>query len=122
MLTKILFTLLVIVGVALFFRNKAESRPRPSPTQSTPEKETRSLSTRLIAYLMIAILIAISVLIFVINYSSENRIVTIRVISESGTAISYQARHRTIKGRQFETLDGKLVTLGESDRIEMINP
>ena len=122
MLIKILFTLLVIVGVLLFFRNKSEIKAKPDTAKTAKEGATRSLSTRTISYLMLAVLIAISALIFVLNHHDENRIVNIRVIADSGTLTDYQARHKTIKGRQFETLDGKLITLGESDRIEMVTP
>ncbi len=122
MLIKILFTLLVIVGVLLFFRNKSEIKAKPDTTKTAKEGATRSLSTRTISYLMLAVLIAISALIFVLNHHDENRIVNIRVIADSGTLTDYQARHKTIKGRQFKTLDGKLITLGESDRIEMVTP
>ena len=122
MLIKILFTLLVIVGVLLFFRNKSEIRAKPDTEKTTKASATRSLSTRTISYLMLAVLIAISALIFVLNHHDENRIVNIRVITDSGTLTDYQARHKTIKGRQFETLDGKRITLGESDRIEMVTP
>ena len=131
MLTKILFTLLVIVGVVFFFRTKTGSNPQTpqvdgrSPvalTDATPKPGTRSLSTRTIAYGMLTILAGISVIIFVLHSNSANRIVNIRVISDAGETTHYQARHKTIKGRKFETLDGKSVTLGESDRVEMSEP
>ena len=130
MLTKILFTLLVIVGVSFFFRTKNQQK-REIPPPATPPKQIgltssasqgkgKSLSTRVLAYILIGVLAAVSVLIYVVHSNSENQIVNIRVISDGGEVTNYQARHKTIKGRKFETLDGKLVTLGESDRIEMI--
>ncbi|NKB75856.1 MAG: hypothetical protein GKR96_02150 [Gammaproteobacteria bacterium] len=130
MLTKILFTLLVIVGVGFFFRTKNQNL-QENKNDSPLEKDTgnvtnlmnptkKSLSTRTVAYLMIAVLVSISILIFVISSNNDNRIVNIRIIGESGETTNYQARHKTIKGRNFETLDGKMVTLGESDRVEMI--
>ena len=122
MLTKILFTILVIVGVLVFFRYKQGLGPRDAKrkTAQNDEQPGSSLPTRTIAYLMLGLLIALSALIFVFHYHEENRIVNIRVTSQSGESIHYQTRHKTIEGRQFTTLDGTLVTLGENDRIEMI--
>ena len=121
MLTKILFTLAVIFGVIIFYRSKqGAARPVAAPAAENPPGNSGSLSTRTLAYIMIAVLVAISILVFVINWHSDNRIVNIRIVAEGGTTMNYQARHKTIKGRSFVTLDGTRVTLGESDRIEMI--
>ena len=119
MLTKILFTLLVIIGVAVFYRNKsaaatAKSRSIPPPTQDN------SLPTRTLAYILIGLLITISIGIFAYNWHQQNRIIDIKVTSESGEVIHYQARHRDIHGRKFTSLEGINVTLGQSDRIEML--
>jgi hypothetical protein len=123
MLTKILFTIVVIIGVIIFFRNKQTNanaaRPRPAPATATAE-QGGSISTRTLAYGLIAVLVAISLLVFVISWHSSNRIVNIRVISDGGTSMNYQARHKSIKGKSFVTLEGTQVTLGESDRVEMI--
>jgi len=123
MLTKILFTIVVIIGVIIFFRNKqtstAAARPRPAPITAVVEQGS-SISTRTLAYGLIGALVAISLLVFVVSWHSSNRIVNIRVISDGGTSMNYQARHKSIKGRSFVTLEGTQVTLGESDRVEMI--
>ena len=114
MLTKIIFTLVVIIVVALVFKTKTAPKARVVEAQ-----EEGSLSVKTVAYLIVGILIVISATIFVFKYQSDNRIVNIRVIAEDGTSTVYQARQKEIKGRQFLTLDNKQVTLGESDRIEM---
>ena len=116
MLTKIFFTLLVMIVVGLVFRTKTASRSKQP--ESKPSEEG-SLSVRTVTYGLIGVLILISALIFVFKYQSDNRIVNIRVISEDGTGTTYQARQKEIKGRQFLTLEGIKVTLGESDRVEM---
>ncbi|NKB63149.1 MAG: hypothetical protein GKR95_25620 [Gammaproteobacteria bacterium] len=132
MLTKILFTLLVIIGVAFFFRTKNQASQetpqgdgsditaKPLQPISDNSKSGKSLPTKTVAYLLLAILIGISILIFIISSNNDNRIVNIRIIGDSGVNTTYQARQKTIEGRSFETLDGTMVTLGESDRIEMI--
>lgn len=118
MLVKILFTLLVIIVVALVFRTKQGASQSVSANDPV---DTRSLPPRMVAYGLVGVLMLVSVAIFVIKYQSDNRIVNISVIAKDGESTLYQARHKDIKGRQFLTLDGKQVALGESDRVEMEN-
>ena len=116
MLTKIFFTLAVIIVVALVFRTKQARKMPPAPPETS---EQGSLSTRIVAYLILGVLAVISITVFVVDYRSDNQIINIRVIAEDGIGTMYQARQKSIKGRRFVTLDGKQVTLGESDRIEI---
>lgn len=115
MLTKIFFTLVVIIIVALVFRTKN------APKVVKAAEQEGSLSVRTVAYFIIAALIIISSTVFYFKYRSDNTIVNIKVISEDGTSTVYQAYQKSIKGRQFQTLDQRQVTLGESDRVEMEN-
>ena len=116
MLTKILFTLAVIVVVAMVFRTK--TTPNAAPVNPAIEHNS-SLSVRVVTYGILGVLLLISAVVFIFKYQSDNTIINIRVISEDGTSTIYQAHQKTIKGRQFTTLDNRQVTLGESDRIEM---
>lgn len=119
MITKILFTLLVIIIVALAFRGKAAKQP---PASIQVSEQAGSLSVRTVAYIIIAALLLIASAIFVFNYQADNRIIDIRVIAKGGSSALYQARQKDIRGRRFTTLDHRQVTLGESDRIEMTQP
>ena len=74
---------------------------------------------RTVTYTLLVVLIVMSASIFFFKYGADNKIVNIRVVSEDGTSTLYQARHKSIKGRKFVTLDEKKVTLGESDRFEI---
>ena len=116
MLTKIFFTIVVIVIVALVFRTKAAPQKAKIVEQ---EESDGSLSVRTVAYIIIVVLVVVSSTIFYFKYQSDNKIINIRIISDDGTSTVYQAHQKSIKGRQFETLDHRKVTLGESDRIEM---
>ncbi len=116
MLTKILFTIGVILVVILIFRTKT-SRAKSASTDS--EETGSSLSVKVVTIIVIVLLMAISSAIFFFQYQADNRIVNIRVVSADGTSTDYQARQKSIKGRQFTTLDDRMITLGESDRIEM---
>jgi len=114
MLSKILFTIAVIIGVILFFRHR-QSRAAPAAEPG------RSLSPRVAAFGLLGVLGAVALLIVALEWRRGERIVSIRVISNGATA-DYRARYKSVKGRNFVTLDGARVSLGESDRIEMLEP
>ena len=118
MLSKIFFTLVVIIGVVLFYRNKRMREQPANPAPSAQEAEG-PLSTHTLAYIMIGILVAISGAVFAYNWHQNNRIVNIQVTSEGNEVVHYQARHGDIKKRVFITLDGVQVTLGQNDRMEI---
>ncbi len=63
MLIKILFTLAVIFGVIIFFRHKHAR----APVAEQAEPEGASLSPRMVAYGLLGVLVAVSVLIFVLS-------------------------------------------------------
>ncbi len=132
MLTKIIFTLAVIIGVVLFFRTRpvgggggtGEGGGTGGAAGKTGGGATQgaSLSPRVLAYGVLGALAGISILFFVLHRRAENRIVTIRVISDGVATAHYRARHKSIAGRNFVTLDGARVTLGDSERMELIEP
>ena len=121
MLTKILFTLLVIIGVSFYFRTKPSNKSQPKTTQQTEHEGQVSIPTRTVAYILIGFLILVSIGVFFFKWQSDNTILHIRVISDSGVATEYQARQKLVKGRSFETLEGIQVNLGESERMEVLN-
>ncbi len=120
MLTKILFTVVVIIGVAIFYRQKAEKENAGRVQASQAEETEASIKPRTLAYILIGVLVAISVTVFAFSWQRDNQIVNIRVTAESGDTVTYQAYQKDIKGRSFVSLSGSQITLGESDRVEMI--
>jgi len=54
MLTKILFTVIVIVGVAIFYRQKAEKQNLDRAKQAESTVAEASISPRTLAYILIA--------------------------------------------------------------------
>ena len=119
MLTKILFTALVIFSVYAFYRLKrripqGKSRPRQT-VQSSPVG-------RYTAYGFVVLLIIVSGGIFIYQWEQAHRVVTIRVIDGNSNNVTvYKAYRKSIKGNRFESLDGKLVVLGEAERVEFID-
>lgn len=118
MLTKVLFTLIVIVAVALIFRQKTESR-----SGVKKEKQARAseggVQSKTVVYAILGLIIAVSALLFVLHWQDQHQIVNIEVTDSSGETVSYQAYKKSIEGRSFVTLDGREVTLGDNDRVEM---
>lgn len=128
MLFKLLFTVTVIFGVIIFFRYQNQRAARqnnnntnnPSNENEITEQDTL-VSPQTMAYSLLGILLVLSVAIFAFSWHTDNQIVTIRVIA-NGETTQYFARHKSIHGRNFVTLDGIQIALGESDRIEITHP
>lgn len=120
MLTKILVTVLVVIAVLTFYRVKNSGRV----TNAARRLETRSPAEkrfgRMVAYGFVALLILISAGWYALHWQEQHRIITIRVIGDSQTA-TYKAYNKDLKGNRFESIDGKTVILGDSERIEIIS-
>ena len=119
MLTKIIFTLAVIVIVALIFRTKTG----PARLRQTIDDDTDSggISARFVAYSLLALVIATSALVFVLHWNEQHQIMNIQVTDSQGQSVTYQAYKKSIDGRRFTTLDNIAVTLGADDRIEILD-
>ncbi len=120
MLTKFLFTIIAIVVVLLVysasFRKKAHTVYKAKTNSRKPNKVTRA-----VLYSCVVAIAVASSAIFFYKWQVDNTIVSIRVISGiAENATTYKALRKDIKGRTFTTLDGRLVTLGESDRVEIL--
>jgi len=118
MLTKILFTGLIIFIVYAFYRFRGRA-PRKSKASTQPAKP--STIGRFAVYGFVLVLVVGSGLIFIYQWQQAYKVVTIRVIDGSNNNVAiYQAYKKSIKGNRFESLDGKIVVLGEAERVEYI--
>ena len=118
MLIKILFTLAVVVAVIFRVKNQTSTSGKSQTKQSNDVSGV--VSSHVLIYTLLGVIVAISALIFVLHWSAQHEIVNIRVTNSQGETVHYQAHKKWIKGRQFTTLDGVSVTLGTSDRVEML--
>ena len=118
MLLKILFTLAVMLAVAVIFRAKSQGQ-KPLPPDAATDGSGGGVSSRAVIYTLLGLIISISILIFVLHWSNQRQIINIRVTNSQGETTSYQAYRKTIEGRRFTTLGGIDVTLGASERVEM---
>ena len=118
MLTKILFTALVILAVYLFYRHRGRT---PVRVKKVREPVVQNNFGRFAAYGFIAALLLVSLVIYYFHWQEAHKIVTIRVIDGNSSNVTvYKAYQKSIKGSRFESLDGKTVVLGESERVEFI--
>ena len=119
MLTKILFTAAVILVVALIFKDKTTKRIQKQPAQA--KEQVTTIPTPILAYIIVGLIVAASGFFYFLHWQEEHQVLSINVINgTSGKTVSYKAMRMMMKGRRFETLDGRSVTLGESDRIEIL--
>ncbi len=117
---KIILTAIVITIVYFVYRNRTAPPPSEAAKAVKQHEEGNipTISTQTLAYIFIGLIVCISALIFALNWFEQHTIVNIRVLNGSDE-MNYQAYKKSVEGRSFQTLDGKLVTVGESERIEM---
>jgi len=125
MITKIFFTMLVIVIVGMIFRSQTQTRTQQTPArakkEAAPDSDASSLAPKTVAYLLIALLIVVSGVVYYFSWSDANTLVKLRVINASGVLSEYQAYRKDIKGREFTSIDGIQIQLADSDRLEMLS-
>jgi anti-sigma-K factor RskA len=125
MITKILFTAAVIGVVFFLLGRRSHTRPQKALTTRASSHEQSALIssrfTRIAAYAVVATMVVASALFAYREWEDAYRIVNIRVINaRTGDMVTYQAHKRDVDGRRFLTLDGRLVTLAEVERMELI--
>lgn len=120
MLTKILVTVLVVIAVLTFYRVKNSGRVTDAARRIEARTPADKRFGRMVAYGFAGLLILISAGWYALYWQEQHRIITIRVIGGSETA-TYKAYNKDLKGNRFESIDGKTVILGDSERIEIIS-
>jgi hypothetical protein len=124
MFMKLLLTLLVIGGALVTLRLRAQRRLNPPAQQARlvnpplPDHGRRRLWVVFSGALMLLALTGAGFYIYH-QWMDSYQEVTIRVIdSQTGKEIHFKAYKGDIDGRSFVTLDGRRVTLAESERME----
>lgn len=120
MLTKILVTALVIIAVITFYRFKNAGRSGIAAKRAQAALPANNRFGRMVAYGFVGFLLAVSAVWYGLYWMEQHRIITIRVIGESGTTI-YKAYNKDLEGNRFRTVDGRTVILGQSERVEIID-
>lgn len=123
MIGKILLTLFVIIVAWLVISNRQRrmtaiaSQPRVvRPVQKS------AWNWRWGAYLFVILMIIGSGLMLYLKWQDGNRVVTVQVIdTQTGRSAIYQARRMDVDERRFVTLDGREVSVADTERIELEN-
>ncbi len=120
MFTKLLFTAGLLGLVYLGIRTRLRTPPpAPAPAPAT----VPSRLPRLAAWALIGLMLLISSVILFFEWREGYRIVDLRVINtNTGSSQSYRAHRGDVEDRRFVTVDGRVVTLADIERLEMGAP
>jgi len=121
MFMKLLLTLVVIAGavVAVKLRNRP---PQATAVVASPLRAVKPKSPlpRITAYGLVIISLAGAGFYFFHQWRDAYQLVSVRVIdSRSGNSVLYEAYKGDVEGRSFRTVDGRIVTLAEVERLEL---
>ena len=119
MIKKILFTILV-AGVVLLFYKIKNSAPTPQTNKPKHELPEGKLSTQLMAYIIVGFMLLFSGIYFTLNWLDDRSLITVKVYSGENSVSEYQIKKNDIKGRKFTTVDGRIIELGENERLEIL--
>lgn len=123
MAKQLLITLAVAAIVIVIARMKrARARARAAPKeQITPVQSSTRTTSMIVGYALAAIMILTTAGISWMRYQEANAIVRVEVLdTRSGERTVYQVRRKELGEREFRTIDGRVVSLGASDRMERI--
>lgn len=113
MLTKILFTLAVIAAVVMLVRLRA----RAAPAQTVPDESAQGF--RWLALVAVGLMVIGSAFFIWQTWRDASEVMVLRVVdTRSGHVTEYQAYRSDVDGRSFRTVDGRHITLAETERLE----
>lgn len=131
MFGKILLTLSVMI-IAFFFVRQRDIKEKsgPAPTSTAPQgaqddknqnaNHDLSSDLRLGAYMFLVLVLGLGAAMYYFQWQDEHSILTVRLHSDGqAEAIEYQVYKFQLGERSFTTLDGILVTVASSERMEV---
>ncbi len=119
MITKILFTLLVIVGTIVFFKKQREVEARRGGQKSAELSENQKLF-RQGAYLFLGFMVLSAVVMMTFEIGERYETVKVHVINtQTGNRQTYQAQQQDIKSNRFTTIEGRVVYVADIERVEI---
>jgi len=116
MITKLLFTFAVIAGVILLVKFR---RRVPQQAQAPVQDETAQ-GFRWLALAAVGLMIIGSAFFIWQTWRDASEVLVLNVVdTRSGKITEYQAYRSDLDGRSFRTLDGRRITLAETERLEV---
>ncbi len=123
MLTKIILTLVVIVGCFWYASSKREQKRQPLLVVAGKKEQQRKAMLHRGTYLFMAIMVIAAAAMIYVEVSDRYTTVTVHVINtQTGLKSSYQARREDVQSSSFTTLDGRKVFVAGIERIEVETP
>ncbi len=122
MFGKLLLTLAVILGAYLVIRTRIQRGRAVAAASPPPAREPLmpAAALRAVAYGLVVVMVAGSLLWLYLDWEAGASVVTVQVINaNTGDVTLYQARREHVEGRRFTTLDGRIVTLADVERMEL---
>ena len=122
MFGKLLLTLAVILGAYLVIRTRIQRGRAVAAASPPPAREPLipAAVLRAVAYGLVVAMVAGSLLWLYLDWEAGASVVTVQVINaNTGDVTVYQARREQVEGRRFTTLDGRIVTLADVERMEL---
>jgi small-conductance mechanosensitive channel len=120
MIGKILFTLAVILLVALIWRTRSPRLPSPQARPRLVNPAAKRLSpVRVLAVATVTLMLVASAYLLYEHWRDSSDVIFIRVIDAgSGRTVEYRAQRGDIQEREFFTTDGRRIVLAETERLE----
>jgi len=121
MLTKILFTVAVVVAVLAFarFRQQRQSELAASTPRLVNPPAKRNIPVRWLASAAVVLMLLATGVLLYTHWQDANLVIQVRVVDAgSGKVATYRARRGDIDDREFVTVDGVHVVLAETERLE----
>ncbi|NQV70261.1 MAG: hypothetical protein HQ498_09570 [Pseudohongiella sp.] len=133
MLGKILLTLAVIITAIFYIRRrdlqqaasngttaKAEPTANISKTSKPVAEDSLSADLRLGAYMFLALIVALGGLLYYFRWQDDHSILTVTLHRDNQAENTiYQVYKYQLQDRSFTTLDGILVTVASTERMEV---
>ena len=120
MLTKIILTLLVIVGCFWYVSSKRTQNRQPLLVVASKNEQQRKAILQRGVYLFMFIMVIAAAAMIYLEVSDRYTTVTVHVINtQTGLINSYQARREDINASSFTTVEGRKVYVAGIERIEV---
>ena len=118
MLTKILFTIMVIAVVVLI--SKAGQRRKTVISGSSETQPSGRRWIKVLAISVISLMIVASAMFIYLEWRSASEVLVVQVIdTRSGRISEYRVTRGKLEDRGFQTSDGRYVRLAETERMEV---
>ena len=122
MFTRILITLVVIIGAAMYLKMRQAEQEGPrsrGPVQKKQLTEKEKMF-RQGAYLFMVFMVISALVVFFFEIGDRYQTVNVHVVNtQTGERVSYQAEQQQIKSDHFTTLEGRTVYVADIERIEI---